>query len=79
MTKENVGYFTVRVWRHFEECPINLNDKEVKEVLEKLKEQATFSIIEVRHIREELEKIPKIAAYEILNEKGCGIVVYTTW
>ena len=72
MTRVVVGDFVVRVWKS-EPAP-NIGPSEaVTNALQGLLPTYPYEI------REALEIIPDIAAYEILDANGHGLVIYFDW
>jgi len=85
MSQLRVRNFKVRVWCSAEEDDFGPDDN-VSLKLAKLDQEATTgnhifladdSLIEL--IKTNLQSVPNVAAYEILNEHGDGIVIYPDW
>lgn len=68
----------VRVWREeasFKSGP----DEEIRRLLQNVRLERLKGSLEVARISQVLDALPRIAAYEILNQDGDGVVVYPDW
>jgi hypothetical protein len=82
MTKLKFHNLDVRVWSNCEQPECTLMgffgpDKRVIEVIEQVINSDENCDVEL--LREELEKLDHVAAYEIVDSEGQGVVVYPDW
>ena len=82
MTKIKFHHLHVRVWSNCEQPDRGLMgffgpDERVIEVIERVISSDEHCNVEL--LRNELEKLDHVAAYEIIDSEGQGVVVYPDW
>jgi hypothetical protein len=73
MTKGNTERFTVRVWRTEDSFDV-INNSDIESEIKKCHYYQT-----PQQVAEDLEKIPRVAAVEVLDTSGNGVLVYPDW
>jgi len=73
ITKGTTERFTVRVWRT-EDSLDGINNSDIQSEIKKCHYYQTQ-----QQVAEDLEKFPRVAAVEVLDTNGNGIVVYPDW
>jgi len=73
ITKGTTERFTVRVWRT-EDSLDGINNSDIQSEIKKCHYYQTH-----QQVAEDLEKFPRVAAVEVLDTNGNGIVVYPDW
>lgn len=78
MTRASCWDHIVRVWREeptFRSGP----DEEIARLLQNVRLERLKGVLEVSRISQVLDALDRIAAYEILDQNGHGVVVYPDW
>lgn len=80
MTRARVGPFTVRVWKNENDFVFGPN-RVVKRELGFLHQRSDrYLVVQLpEQIKQILETIPGVNAYEILDAQGDGALVYPDW
>lgn len=88
MTKMRFHHLFVRVWSNCEQPELTLMgffgpDERVIDIVEQVinsdQHKGISGYCDIELLRDELEKLEHVAAYEIVDSEGQGIVVYPDW
>ena len=85
MTKMEFHHLYVRVWSNCEQPDLALAnfmgpDERVVKVITDVMEVRFLTLTEsLEYLRDELENLDHVAAYEIVDSEGQGVVVYPDW
>lgn len=73
MTRVEVGSITVRVWRTEPEVKEKYDNTDIQTAVRNNARSQFNKLAKV------VSELPRVSAYEILDSKGNGVVVYNDW